>query len=179
MKPIRGKPYQPHSVDSWYGIGVVIYPHVRIEYGCRFGDYASVRENVSIGNSVRVGCYARIEQDCQIGAEVKIQAHVYLAPKTIVEEGVFIGPMTVTTDDVSMGRDPDREAKKHGPIIKKGARIGARCVIGPHVTIGENALVGMGSVITKDVPPNTVVWGNPARYIKTLEVDDGQGTETD
>ncbi len=142
--------------------GTVIYSEVRIGKNFRTGHNVLVRENTVIGDYVLVGTNSVIDGDCQIGDEVSIQTNVYVTKGTIVESGAFFGPCSATLNDKYMRYGADLKA----PIIKKGARIGANSTILPGIVIGENAVVGAGSVVTKDVKPGDVVVGNPARSLK-------------
>jgi acetyltransferase-like isoleucine patch superfamily enzyme len=101
-----------------------------------------------------------------------VQANAYVTAYTTVEEDVFIAPGVVTTNDNYMGRTEARLAELRGPTIRRGARIGGAAVLLPGVEIGEEAFVGAGAVVLRDVPPRTVVVGNPARKIR--DVPDGE-----
>ena len=93
----------------------------------------------------------------------KIQAEAYITAYSTLEDNVFIAPCVVTTNDNFMGRTEKRHALIKGPTIRRGARVGGGAVLCPGVEIGEEAFVGAGAVVTKDVPPRAVVVGNPAR----------------
>lgn len=142
--------------------GTVIYSGVKIGDNFRSGHNVLIRENSEIGNNVLVGTSAVIDGDCKIGNKVSIQTGVYITRYTTIEDGVFLGPFCVTTNDKYMKYGVTLK----GPVIKQGARIGANSTIMPGVTIGKGAIVGAGSVITKDVPPYKVVMGVPARVVK-------------
>ena len=96
----------------------------------------------------------------------KIQAEAYITAYSTLEEHVFIAPCVVTSNDNFMGRTERRHDLIEGPTIRRGARIGAGAVLCPAVEIGEEAFVGAGAVVTKDVPPRTLVVGNPARKLR-------------
>jgi acetyltransferase-like isoleucine patch superfamily enzyme len=142
--------------------GTVIYSNVKIGKKLRTGHNVLIRENTVIGNNVLVGTNSVIDGDCRIGNNVNIQTGVYITRYTIVEDDVFLGPFSVTTNDKYMRYG----TKLVGPTIKKGARIGANATIMPGIVIGEGAVVGAGSVVTKDVRKGDVVVGNPAKSIK-------------
>jgi acetyltransferase-like isoleucine patch superfamily enzyme len=142
--------------------GTVIYSGAEIGDNFRSGHNVLIRGNSEIGNNVLVGTNSVIDGDCKIGSNVNIQTGVYVTRYTTIEDGVFLGPFCVTTNDKYMKYG----ATLKGPVIKQGARIGANSTIMPGITIGEGAIVGAGSVVTKDVPPGKVVMGVPARVVK-------------
>ncbi len=144
--------------------GSVIYSNVSIGDGFKGGHNIIVRENSCIGDNVTIGTNAVIEGNCVIGSNVSLQTGAYITAYTVVEDHVFLGPYSVTTNDKYMTGEADLK----GPIIKEGARIGANSVILPCLVIGENAVVGAGSVVTTNVLAGGTVAGNPAKsiYIK-------------
>jgi acetyltransferase-like isoleucine patch superfamily enzyme len=142
--------------------GTVIYSGVSIGKGLKTGHNVLIREESQIGDDVLVGTNTVVDGRCRIGNRVSIQTNVYVTAYTTVEDGVFLGPCSVTTNDKYM----QYGAKLSGPTIKREARIGANATILPGVTIGEKAVVGSGAVVTKDVPRKAVVVGNPAREIQ-------------
>ena len=144
--------------------GTVIYSGVKIGKNLRTGHNVLVRENTEIGDDVLVGTNSVIDGDCRIGNDVSIQTNVYVTKGTIVESGSFFGPCAATLNDKYMRYGAELKA----PVIKKGARIGANSTILPGVVIGENAVVGAGSVVTRDVKPGDVVVGNPATRLKDV-----------
>jgi acetyltransferase-like isoleucine patch superfamily enzyme len=148
--------------DSIIRSGTVIYSGVKIGNNFRSGHNVLIRENTEIGDSVLVGTNSVIDGDCIIGNNVSIQTGVYITRCTKIEDGVFLGPFCVTTNDKYM----EYGAVLKGPIIKQKARIGANATIMPGIIIGENAVVGAGAVVTKNVKPNEIVAGVPARAIK-------------
>jgi acetyltransferase-like isoleucine patch superfamily enzyme len=132
------------------------------------GDQACVRERCELGDGVVVGRGSLVENDTTVGARTKIQANAYVTAYSTVEEDVFIAPGVVTANDNFMGRTDARHEQRRGPRIRRGARVGAGAVLLPGVEIGEEAFVGAGAVVLRDVPPRTVVVGNPARAIRTV-----------
>ena len=142
--------------------GTVIYSGVKIGNNFRSGHNVLIRENTKIGDNVLVGTSSVIDGDCKIGNKVSIQTGVYITRYTTIEDGVFLGPFCVTTNDKYMKYGVTLK----GPVIKQRARIGANSTIMPGITIGEGAIVGASSVVTKDVPSYKVVMGVPAKVVK-------------
>jgi acetyltransferase-like isoleucine patch superfamily enzyme len=131
-----------------------------------------VRERVTIGDDVVVGRGSLVENDTTIGSMTKIQAGAYITAYSTLEEHVFIAPCVVTSNDNFMGRTEKRHDLIEGPTIRRGARVGAGVVLCPAVEIGEEAFVGAGAVVTKDVAPRTLVVGNPARPLREVHADE-------
>jgi len=152
--------------------GAVVFAGSRIGARVILGDQSCVRERVMIGDDVVVGRGSLIENDTSVGAMTKIQADAYITAYSILEEHVFIAPCVVTSNDNFMGRTERRHDLIKGPTIRRGARIGAGAVLCPAVVIGEDAFVGAGAVVTKDVPPRTLVVGNPARALRDVADDE-------
>lgn len=145
----------------------VIYGGNQIGKHFHCGHGVLIRELNIIGDYVSIGSHSTVEHHVQIGNNVRIHSSVFIPEFSILEDGCWIGPQTTLTN----ARYPlSKTVKKNlkGPIIKKGAKIGAHVVILPGVTIGEDALIGAGAVVTNDVPKNAVVVGNPARIINTI-----------
>jgi acetyltransferase-like isoleucine patch superfamily enzyme len=132
------------------------------------GDQACVRERCTIGDDVVIGRGSLVENDTAVGPRTKIQANAYVTAYSTLEEDVFVAPCVVTTNDNFMGRTERRHELIKGPTIRRGARIGGGAVLCPGVEIGEEAFVGAGAVVTKDVPARVVVVGNPARVVSEV-----------
>jgi acetyltransferase-like isoleucine patch superfamily enzyme len=158
--------------------GAVVFAGSRVGARCILGDQSCVRERVVIGDDVVLGRGSLVENDTTIGALTKIQAHAYITAYSVLEEEVFIAPCVATTNDNFMGRTERRHELIKGPTIRRGARVGGAAVLCPGVEIGEEAFVGAGAVVIRDVPPRAVVVGNPARQIREVPdeelLDNGQ-----
>jgi acetyltransferase-like isoleucine patch superfamily enzyme len=136
------------------------------------GDQACVRERCEIGDDVVIGRGALVENDTSIGALTKVQAMAYITAHSTIEDNVFIAPCVQTTNDNFMGRTERRHELRKGPIIRRGARIGGGAVLCPGIEVGEEAFVGAGAVVVKDVPPRMVVVGNPARVLREVPLEE-------
>jgi len=145
-------------------LGTILYPDVFIGDGFVTGNNAVIRSNTIFGDNVLVGTNVVIEGECTIGNNVKLQTGVYVTLYTTIEDDVFMGPYSVTTNDKYMIYGNGDSLV--GPTIKRGARIGANVTILPGIVIGKNAVVGSGSVVTKNVPDNSMVVGNPAKLLR-------------
>jgi acetyltransferase-like isoleucine patch superfamily enzyme len=152
--------------------GAIVFAGTRIGRRVIVGDQACVRERVTLGDDVVVGRGSLVENDTTVGALTKIQADAYITAYSTLEENVFIAPCVVTTNDDFMGRTERRHELIAGPTIRRGARVGGGAVLCPGVEIGEEAFVGAGAVVTRDVPPRTVVVGNPARTLRAVAEDE-------
>lgn len=149
--------------DVKLGKDVKIYNFVNL-YGCEIGD-----------NS-KIGAFVEIQKGAKIGKNCKISSHTFICEGVRIEDNVFIGHnVTFINDAYPRATNKAGELQSEADwvcvptFIKKGASIGSSATILCGITIGENSIVGAGAVVTKDVPPNTVVIGNPARFLKKFE----------
>jgi acetyltransferase-like isoleucine patch superfamily enzyme len=152
--------------------GAIVFAGSTIGSGCIVGDQACVRERVMLGDDVVVGRGSLVENDTAIGRGTRIQADAYLTAYSTLEEDVFVAPCVVTTNDNFMGRTERRKGLMKGPTIRRGARIGGGAILLPGIEIGEEAFVGAGAVVTKDVEARTIVYGNPARPVRDVPEDE-------
>ena len=152
--------------------GAIVFAGTRIGARVIVGDQACVRERVTLGDDVVVGRGAAIENDTTVGAMTKIQADAYITAYSTLEDHVFIAPCVVTTNDNFMGRTERRHELIKGPTIRLGAPVGGGAILCPGIEVGEEAFVGAGAVVTKDVPPLAVVVGNPARVVRDVPADE-------
>jgi len=149
--------------DVRFGDGVRVFAFVNL-YGC------------SIGDNSKIGTFVEIQKNASIGKNVKVSSHTFICEGVQIEDEVFVGHNVSFINDKyprATGRDRElqTEADWHviETVVKRGASIGTSSTVLCGVTIGEYAVVGAGSVVTRDVPPYTVVAGNPARILKSLE----------
>jgi acetyltransferase-like isoleucine patch superfamily enzyme len=152
--------------------GAIVFAGTRIGTRVIVGDQACVRERVDIGDDVVVGRGVLVENDTSIGALTKIQAEAYITAYSTLEENVFIAPCVVTTNDNFMGRTERRHELIKGPTIRRGARVGGGAILCPGIVVGEEAFIGAGAVVTKDVEPRMLVVGNPARVLRSVSADE-------
>ena len=143
--------------SSYVDEGAVIGEGTKIWHFCHIMSGAKIGSNCSLGQNVNVGGKAII------GNGVKIQNNVSVYDDVIVEDDVFLGPSMVFTNVINPRSFVQRKDEYKQTMLKKGCSIGANVTIVCGVTIGEYAMVGAGSVVTKDVPPYALVYGNPAR----------------
>lgn len=136
-------------------------------YGCQIGDES------------KIAAFVEIRKDVVIGRRVRIQTFVGIGDGTVIEDFCFVGPHTCFLNDpFPRSVNQDGTSRKPGDwkqgtiLVKKGASIGGGCVILPNVTIGENSMIGAGSVVRKDVPANQVWAGNPARFIRHISEEE-------
>lgn len=148
--------------------GTIIYPGNTIGDNFQTGNKANIRENNIIGNNVSIGTLTVVEHSIKIENNVRIHSQAFIPEYTHIKQGAWIGPNVVFTN-AKYPLHPDTKNNLLGPIIYENAKIGANCTILPGVKIGENALVGAGSVVTKDIQSFSVVAGNPATFIKKVE----------
>ena len=152
--------------------GAIVFAGSTIGARVILGDQSCVRERVRVGDDVVLGRGSLIENDTTVGARTKIQAEAYITAYSVLEDDVFIAPCVVTTNDNFMGRTERRHELMKGPTIRRGARVGGGAILCPAVEIGEEAFVGAGAVVTKDVPPRMLVVGSPARVLRAVDDDE-------
>ncbi len=152
--------YLSISDDVQLGNNVKLSKFINL-YGC------------SIGDNTKIGAFVEIQKNARVGNNCKIQSHTFICEGVIIEDNVFVGHNVTFINDKhprAVNSEGEMQAEEDWEVaptfVKKGASIGSSATILCNVTIGENAIVGAGSVVTKDVSPNTIIAGNPARIIK-------------
>lgn len=140
----------------------IVYADVSLGGGVKTGHHVLIRENTTTGHRIVIGSGTIIDGNVSIGSFVKIESQVYIPTHTVIGDYVFIGPGAVLTNDrYPLRRRAEYEPK--GPVLENNVTIGGNATILPGVRIGEGAMVGAGSVVTKDVPPWHLATGSPAR----------------
>jgi acetyltransferase-like isoleucine patch superfamily enzyme len=156
-------PYVCVAPDVKLGRDVKLSKFINL-YGCEVGDES------------KIGAFVEIQKNASVGKRCKISSHTFICEGVTIEDNVFIGHGVMfindtyprsTTADGSLQTEADWKVER--TVVKKGASIGSGATILANITIGENAIVGAGSVLTKDVPPNCIVAGNPARVLRHIE----------
>ena len=152
--------------------GAIVFAGSTVGAGCIVGDQSCIRERVELADDCILGRGSLIENDTTVGAGTRIQAGAYITAYSTLEEDVFIAPCVVTTNDNFMGRTEKRRTLMKGPTIRRGARVGGGAILCPGIDIGEEAFIGAGAVVTKDVPARKLVVGSPARVLRDVEPDE-------
>jgi acetyltransferase-like isoleucine patch superfamily enzyme len=148
--------------------GAVVVAGAALGEGVVIGDQAYVRERTAVGRESVIGRGCSIENDVLIGARVRIQTNAYITAFSELEDDVFVAPCVVTTNDMTAGHR-GRDVPLRGPRLRRGCRVGGGAVLLPGVEIGEEAFVGAGSVVTRDVAPRMVAFGSPAREVREVD----------
>jgi len=146
----------------------IIYAGNKIGKNFQCGHHVLIRESNEIGNDVSIGSGSSIEHHVQIGNSVRIHSQAFIPEFTFIEDDVWIGPNAVITN-ARYPNNPSTKNELTGVYLEKGCMIGANATILPGIRIGRFALIGAGSVVTKDVPAGTVVAGNPAKARGSVE----------
>ena len=148
--------------------GAVVFAGTTVGERVVVGDQACVRERCTIGDDVVIGRGSLVENDTSVGGLTKIQAHAYITAYSLLEENVFIAPCVITTNDNFMGRTEKRHELVKGPTIRRGARVGGGALLLPGIEVGEEAFIGAGALVLRDVPARAVMVGSPARQIREV-----------
>ncbi|MCP4406026.1 MAG: transferase, partial [bacterium] len=145
----------------------VIYAGNTIGAHFQTGNKANIREFNRIGDNVSIGTLSVVEHHVVIEDEVRIHTQAFIPEYSTLKRKAWIGPNVVLTN-AKFPQSPNVKNELSGPVVEESARIGANSTLLPGVTIGKHALVGAGSVVTKDVPEGVIVAGNPAQVMRTI-----------
>jgi acetyltransferase-like isoleucine patch superfamily enzyme len=149
--------------------GTVIYAGSTIGAGLETGHNVLIREQNLLGDHVQVWNNTTIDYGCRIGHHVKIHANCYIAQFTTLEDDVFLAPGVTIANDLHPGCAFSKGCMR-GPTLKRGVQVGVNTTLVPMITLGEFSVIGAGAVVTRDVPPYSLVLGNPARVTKRVDV---------
>ena len=151
-----------------------IAPDVRLGEGVRLSRFINLY-GCEVGDNTKIGAFVEIQKNAKVGRNCKVSSHTFICEGVTIEDSVFIGHGVTFINDsypraTSNGRlQTEADWNVEQTLVKKGASIGSGATILAKVTIGENAIVGAGSVVTRDVPPNAIVAGNPAKILRSIE----------
>lgn len=152
-----------------------IAPDVKLGENVKLSKFINLY-GCTIGDNTKIGAFVEIQKNTSVGQNCKISSHTFICEGVTIEDQVFIGHSVTFINDsypraatASGQLQTEADWKVERTVVKQGSSIGSGSTILSKVTIGENALVGAGSVVTKDVPPNTIVAGNPAKILRSLE----------
>ncbi|OEV19363.1 hypothetical protein AN221_17445 [Streptomyces nanshensis] len=175
---IVGKPELGYAVGRTYGgfgartrlganttlrAGAIVYAGCEIGANTAIGHHSLVRSHVRIGDDCILGHFLVIERECRIGHRVRLSPHSHITSATVIGDDVFLGAGIRTVNDKHLiWRDPNREPDLLPPRFEPGAKVGSGSTILSGVSIGEHALVGAGSVVTRDIPGGATAYGVPA-----------------
>jgi len=156
-------PYLCIAPDVKLGQNVKLSRFINL-YGCEIGD------------ETKVGAFVEVQKNARIGKRCKISSHTFICEGVTIEDNVFVGHGVTFINDsyprattAEGGLQTEKDWRVETTLVKKGASIGSGATILANLVIGENAIVGAGSMVTKDVPANTIVAGNPARVLRAVE----------
>jgi acetyltransferase-like isoleucine patch superfamily enzyme len=149
------------------GCHAVIVAGAWIQVNAVVGDHALVREEAYMEEGSVLGSWCGLGRGVRLGARSKLMSYSGVGFGCVVEEDVFIGPRLTTTNDPTLGRHGDEDVIR-GSVFRRGCRIAASVTVLPGVEIGEEALVGAASLVTRDVPARTLVMGSPARVVRAV-----------
>lgn len=151
-----------------------IAPDVKLGRDVRLSKFINLY-GCEIGDETKIGAFVEVQKNARIGSRCKISSHTFVCEGVTIEDNVFIGHGVVFINDsyprattADGGLQTEQDWKVETTLVKKGASVGSGATILAKVTIGENAIVGAGSVVTKDVPANAIVAGNPARVLRQI-----------
>ena len=159
---------------------VCIAPDVKLGKDVKLSKFINLY-GCEVGDETKIGAFVEVQKNARIGKRCKISSHTFICEGVTVEDNVFVGHGVTFINDsyprstTSEGElQTEQDWRVEPTVVKKGASIGSGATILCNVVIGENAIIGAGSVVTKNVPPNTIVAGNPARELRSIENKKGR-----
>ncbi|HMH00458.1 MAG TPA: DapH/DapD/GlmU-related protein [Terriglobales bacterium] len=169
----RDQQLPPCEIEDGCLVGAlsVLYRGCKLRTKVMVADLASIREEVELGEYTIVGRGVTVENKVKIGKRCKLETEAYITALSEIEDGCFIAPEVTFTNDNFLGRTKERFKFHKGVTVKRGGRIGANVTVLPGITIGEDALVAAGSVVTRDVPAKKLVMGSPARVRRDVPAE--------
>jgi acetyltransferase-like isoleucine patch superfamily enzyme len=151
-----------------------IAPDVKLGKGVRLSKFINLY-GCEIGDETKIGAFVEIQKNAKVGRRCKVSSHTFVCEGVAIEDNVFIGHgVTFVNDSYPRATTPEGELQTESDwhveatVIKRGASIGSGATVLSKVIVGENSIVGAGSVVTRDVPPNVIVAGNPARILRPV-----------
>jgi acetyltransferase-like isoleucine patch superfamily enzyme len=147
--------------------GTVIYAGSTFGERLQTGHNVVIREQVRVGDNVSIWSNSVVDYGCVIGHRVKIHSNCYVAQFTELEDDVFLAPGVTIANDLYPGNEASADAMA-GPLVREGAQIGVNVTLLPFVTIGRRAIIGAGSVVTRDIPDGMIAYGNPAVAVRSV-----------
>lgn len=151
-----------------------IAPDVKLGKNVKLSKFINLY-GCEVGDRTKIGAFVEIQKNARVGCDCKISSHTFICEGVTIEDGVFVGHGVVFINDSypratnsEGGLQTEEDWKVESTVVKRGASIGSGATVLSRVVVGENAMVGAGSVVTKDVPANAIVAGNPARLLRYL-----------
>src|SRR5215467_14232685 len=152
---------------------VAIAPSVKLGKDVKLSKFINLY-GCEIGDETKIGAFVEIQKNASVGKRCKISSHTFICEGVTIEDNVFIGHVVMFVNDMyprataGDALQTEQDWKVEKTLVKKGASIGTGVTVLANVTIGEEAIVGAGAVVTRDVPPRTIVAGNPARVLRSI-----------
>jgi len=167
-----------NDIDGKY---LSIAPDVKLGHGVKLSKFINLY-GCEIGDETKIGAFVEIQKNATVGKRCKISSHTFICEGVTLEDNVFVGHGVAFINDTyprstaqngQLQTEADWKVEK--TLVKKGASIGSGSTVLSKVTIGENSIIGAGSVVTRDIPPNSIAYGNPARVRRQIEVKPMEG----
>lgn len=156
---------------------VCIAPDVKLGNNVKLSKFINLY-GCEVGHDTKIGAFVEIQKNATVGSHCKISSHTFICEGVVIEDAVFVGHGVTFINDsypratnADGGLQSEADWKVEPTRVRRGASIGSGSTILSKVVIGENAIVGAGSVVTRDVPANTIVAGNPARVLRKINIE--------